>query len=360
MTQPTPHSIADFLGTVHVGSSQCHEQLTLWPLVRSAASPEIPYICLADALASGAARVDEVGDGSVPHVALANRGDVSVLVLFGEEIIGAKQNRVANASFLVAPKSEVVLDVSCVEQGRWSDRPGESFSLGENVISSALRKGMATRVESSRSSGRGFDADQQAVWTGISQRVDSMSNRSKTGAYRDYARSHEKVLKKMARHFQPIEGQVGFVAVRGERVDGVEAVGDPAVYARVHGRLLHAYTIDSVEGACAKSGKAKGVESLAPEDFLRRIASTGYQSGPSLGQGTDLRLGGGELSGCALECGGIVHLMVFPTPILDDHSFDRSGTSSGNGSGIGASGQGRTAASSGGRIRSRRWWGGRS
>jgi hypothetical protein len=274
-------------------------------------------------------------------VALVNRGDVSVLVLFGEEIVGAKQNRVANASFLVAPKSRVVLDVSCVERGRWSLRPGASFSMGEQVLSSTLRKGMATRVRRSRSAGGSFDADQGAVWFGVSERVEAMGNPSKTGAYRDYARSFGRDLDEMARHFQRIEGQVGFVAVRGNRVDGVEAVGDPAVYARVHDRLLRAYTIDAIDDARAESSKEKGVEFLAPEDFLRAIASSAYETGPSLGQGTDLRLSGEALGGCALECGGIVHLMAFPNPTHADRP------------GNGGPRRDRTSGCSG-RIRSRR------
>jgi hypothetical protein len=355
-TQSTQQPIADFLGSVHLGPSQNHKQLTLWPLIRAGVAPEIAHICLAEALESGAAQVDEVGGGgSVPHVALVNRGDVSVLVLFGEEIVGAKQNRVANASFLVAPKSRVVLDVSCVEQGRWSSRPGASFSMGEQVLSSTLRKGMATRVRRSRSAGGSFDADQGAVWFGVSERVEAMGSPSKTGAYRDYARSFGRDLDEMARHFQRIEGQVGFVAVRGNRVDGVEAVGDPAVYARVHDRLLRAYTIDAIDDthaesahaiddARAKSSTAKGVEFLAPEDFLRAIASSAYETGPSLGQGTDLRLSGEALGGCALECGGIVHLMAFPNPTHADRSGD------------GGPRRGRTSGDSGGRIRSRRFW----
>ena len=346
-TQPNPptrHPIADFLGSIHLGPSQNHKQLTLWPLIRAGVAPGIPYICLAEALESGAAQVDEVGGGSVPHVVLVNRGDVSVLVLFGEEIVGAKQNRVANASFLVAPKSRVVLEVSCVEQGRWSARPASAFSPGEQVISSALRKDMATRVSRSRSSGGSFDADQGAVWSDVSKRVRAMRNPSETGAYRDYARSLGQDLDEMARHFQQIEGQVGFVAVRGNRVDGVEAVGDPAVYARVHDRLLRAYTIDAIDGAHAESAPAKGAEFLAPEDFLRAIADSAYQTGPSLGQGTDLRLSGETVGGCALECGGIVHLMAFPNP-----------THAGR-SGNGESRGGRTTGDSGGRIRSRRWW----
>ena len=343
MTEPNPSVIANFLNSVHLGPSQSHKELTLWPLLRPSAGSEIPYICLAQALESGVAQVDEIGRGTVPHVALVNGGDTSVLVLFGEEIVGAKQNRVANASFLVAPKSRVVLDVSCVEQGRWTERPDASFSMGDHVVSSTLRKDMATRVERSRAGGGGFDADQCAVWSGVSARVGSMPNPSKTGAYRDYARSHQRDLDAMARHFRPVDGQVGFVAARGDRVEGVEVVGDPAVYVRVHDRLLHAYTIDALEGTPAGLAKEAGIPFLAPEVFLQRVASTTYESGPSLGQGTDLRLNG-DVSGCALDCGGMIHLMAFPTPSRADHP------------GNDASRRGRTASDSGGCIRSRRWW----
>ncbi len=344
MTQSIEHPIASFLDSVHLGPSQNHKQLTLWPLIRTRVTSGIPYICLADALASGAAQVDEIGGGSVPHVALANRGSTSVLVLFGEEIVGAKQNRVANASFMVAPKSRVVLDVSCVEQGRWSSRPSASFSMGEQVLSSSLRKDMAARVRRSRSAGGSFDADQGAVWSGVSKRVETMGSPSRTGAYRDYAHSLGRDLEEMARHFQPIEGQVGFVAVRGDRVDGVEAVGDSAVYAAVHDRLLRAYTIDAIDGTHAGSAPGQGVEFLTPEDFLRAIANSGCERSPSLGQGTDLRLSGESVGGCALECGDIVHLMAFPNPA---HTVRSSN---------GGVWRDRTTGNGSGRIRSRPWW----
>jgi hypothetical protein len=344
MTQATENPIADFISSVHLGPSQNHKQLTLWPLIRARVASKIPYICLAEAFDSGAAQIDEINGGSVPHVALVNRGSVSVLVLFGEEIVGAKQNRVANASFLVAPKSRVVLDVSCVEQGRWSSRPSASFSTGEQVLSSSMRRGMARRVSRSRSAGRGFDANQAAVWDGVSKRVGEMRSPSKTGAYRDYARSLGTDLQEMARHFQPIEGQVGFVAVRGDRVDGLEAVGDPAVYAEVHDRLLRAYTIDAIDGTHAESASGQGAEFLAPEDFLRAIASSAFERSPSLGQGTDLRLSGEAVGGCALECGEIVHLMAFS----NSNQTVRSGN--------GESRRGRATGNSSGRIFSRRWW----
>lgn len=51
---------------------------------------------------AGSLRVDEIDKGgSVSHVRVVNQGKRPVLFLFGEEIRGAKQNRVANATFLV-------------------------------------------------------------------------------------------------------------------------------------------------------------------------------------------------------------------------------------------------------------------
>ena len=57
--------------------------------------------------------------GSVPDLLVENRGDVRVLFLEGEELIGAKQNRILNTSVLVAAHTKVKIPVSCVERGRW-------------------------------------------------------------------------------------------------------------------------------------------------------------------------------------------------------------------------------------------------
>ena len=44
----------------------------------------------------------------------------SLLMLDGEELVGAKKNRVLNVTVLIAAQSDTVIPVSCVEQGRWS------------------------------------------------------------------------------------------------------------------------------------------------------------------------------------------------------------------------------------------------
>jgi len=165
--------ISSFLSRVSLAPRQAHKALCVWPLVRHSGAPSAGYRLLAEALARGEALVDEVGEsGTVPHVRVVNRGAAAVLVLFGEELRGAKQNRIANASFLVAPESDLVIDVSCVEHGRWARRCGAAFDTGHGVVSHAMRRKMAEQVRASRDSGHGFRADQGEVWDG-SERYDA-------------------------------------------------------------------------------------------------------------------------------------------------------------------------------------------
>jgi hypothetical protein len=81
---------------------------------------EPSYTVLETAIEAGTAVVEEVSEnGDVPHLAVTNNGPLPLLILEGEILIGAKQNRVVNVTVLVAAHSRFTLPVSCVEQGRW-------------------------------------------------------------------------------------------------------------------------------------------------------------------------------------------------------------------------------------------------
>ena len=175
MTQPhsDPQPLSDFLS--HPPRPAPGPQVAHSVAARveddGAATPAGPaYIALGTALAKGDVLVDEVDEsGSVPHVRVTNMGDVAVLFLFGEEIRGAKQNRVANASFLVPEKSDVVLDVSCVEAGRWNRASGARFEGSDEMLAPSLRRKMSqerhpvtrSRRELLRRPGRGVGPDQR-------------------------------------------------------------------------------------------------------------------------------------------------------------------------------------------------------
>ena len=251
------HAVADLLASVHLAPRQAHKALTIWPLLRRPGAPPAPdCISLSEALESGACVLDEVSEhGAVPHARLDNHGEKAVLVIFGEELLGAKQNRIANASFLVAPATSVVLDVSCVEHGRWSRPANARFRAGEQIVSHKIRQKMQAKVAFSVASSGRFDADQHEVWEQVAKRVEGAQAESRSGAYQDYTRKRTTDLAQVLDSFHTVEDQVGFVAAIGDEVVGLEAVASPALLRSLFPKLLRGYAIDAIDAALA-AGKA--------------------------------------------------------------------------------------------------------
>ena len=123
---------------VRVGEPVRCQSLSVFPLFDGQQTP-VEYLLSDEGIGSGSVTVEEVSEGgSVPDLLVENKGDVRVLFLEGEELVGAKQNRVLNTSVLIAAKSKVKIPVSCVEQGRWRYRSKHFGSSGSHS-SSKLR-----------------------------------------------------------------------------------------------------------------------------------------------------------------------------------------------------------------------------
>ncbi|HOF39591.1 MAG TPA: HIRAN domain-containing protein, partial [Candidatus Hydrogenedentes bacterium] len=108
------------LAELEIGEGLHYRNATVFPLYL-ANGHERTYVLLEEALEAGTADVTETSHhGTVPEILIRNRGDRPILLPEGEILTGAKQNRVINITILVAAQSELVVPVSCVEQGRWS------------------------------------------------------------------------------------------------------------------------------------------------------------------------------------------------------------------------------------------------
>ncbi len=108
------------LGSILAGRPQSHGALTVIPILAPMqAEPE--WLTLAEA--GDRVPITEVGEeGSVPDLKVANQGDLPLLLLDGEQLVSAKQNRILNMTVLWAAQAEVNIPVSCVERGRWGYR----------------------------------------------------------------------------------------------------------------------------------------------------------------------------------------------------------------------------------------------
>ena len=89
-------------GKIHLGDAVIYRNLTILPLYRKTTGGELDYYSLKEGLANGTVEITEISEGgSVPNLKVKNSADKPVLILDGEELIGAKQNRIANTTILV-------------------------------------------------------------------------------------------------------------------------------------------------------------------------------------------------------------------------------------------------------------------
>ena len=181
----------DFLEGIKVGAKQSHKNMTLYCLL-AAKEADVDFMTLDEALDSGALTITEMDEsGSVPELRVTNRSDQKVLMLDGEELVGAKQNRVLNVTVLIAPQSETVIPVSCVEQGRWSYRSGE-FASARRAMSADLKKKKARSVRDNLRAAGSFASAQGMVWQEIDAKFVRMAAApSPTMALSDLCESHE-------------------------------------------------------------------------------------------------------------------------------------------------------------------------
>jgi len=167
---PTPQAL---LNDIRTGPPVVCKNLELVPLSRNEPpGSAIDYILAAEALDRGILRVAEVDEaGSVPELRAVSEADVAILLLDGEELIGAKQNRILNTDVLLRPQAKKMIPVSCVEQGRWRHtRPDcgpEARAKDSGPAGQSGDRGCATKLAETGSKASGAA---QEIGTVASQR----------------------------------------------------------------------------------------------------------------------------------------------------------------------------------------------
>ncbi|HPW17725.1 MAG TPA: hypothetical protein PLP83_05035 [Candidatus Aminicenantes bacterium] len=313
-------SVETYLLEMELGAGQSFENMTVFGLLRARdGGPE--YITLREALERGAFTITEVSEGgSVPELMVANKGDVAVLILDGEELQGAKQNRILNTTILVAPKSTVKVPVSCVEQGRWSYRD-RLFVESGNIMHREMRMLNVQKVSESLRTARQFRSDQGEIWGKVEELQAELAVPSVTAAMKDVYDAKGADLDGYLKSFSLAEGAKGILAFVDGRPAGLDFVSSEAAFATLFPKLVKSYAMEAMLATeRRKRGRGKGDAGRAPAKpaadearaFLKLAASCQEKRYESIGLGWSYRYQGPGVVGSALAFNDkVVHMAFF-------------------------------------------------
>ena len=288
--------IKNYLLNIELGKPQKFKNMGIIPLSTSV-NHDPEYITLKEALDKNQLTVKEVSHGgSVPELKVINNAEIAILLLDGEELVGAKQNRVLNTTILLKKKSETVIPVSCTEHGRWS-YVSEEFTDSGTVMSPKIRMLKARSVSASLHESRQYSSDQGAVWDAIDEMSAEAGVSSSTGAMKDVFESKLKELDEYLKVFKCVPNQKGMLVLLNGEVVGLDIVSREAAYKVLHAKLVKSYAMEAIlqkkeNGAKSKNDKAKA--------FINEASVCGEKKYESIGNGWDYRYEGKKVVGSAL------------------------------------------------------------
>ena len=281
--------------------------------------PDPNHFMLEEALAEGYLKVEEVDEGgSVPELVVVNDSDNFVLLLDGEEVAGAKQNRVLNTTILLDKRSRTKVPVSCTEQGRWAYN-SKNFSHSGNIMSSKLRRRKTRTVTQSLRACKSFASNQGEVWDSIAEIHAEAGTSSKTGAMKDAFEDRQEQLKEYTDAIAPVENQVGLLVFIDDKPAGLDLFARPRSFSKVASQLTQSYAMDALTSRDKKESGTVTIEDAS--GFLSKLEELKEDPFDSIGIGSDFRYEGPQRNGTALLVEETpVHAAFFST--ADDSEAD--------------------------------------
>lgn len=311
-------SLSSFVEAVKFQEPQQKENLTIFPLLINGEEKETPgYLLLEEALKTGKLEIGELGrEGRVNTVLMLNNAEVPVLILDGEEVLGAKQNRMANATILVPAGEKVEIPVSCVERGRWR-YSSPAFEKAGAFGYSNLRRQKAQQVSQSLKFERGFQADQGAIWEEIDRKQACMGTSSDTDALHAVYENYREELENFIENLQPTTGQSGIAIFINNRFVCLDIFECPETLRKLWAKLLKSYALEAFEARKEKKSTAKA----DLQAVLNAVAKSECSTRRSVGLGNDLRLSGPGVIGAGLVWEDrLLHLSIFEN--MEDNDRD--------------------------------------
>ena len=267
------------------------------------------YLTLKEAMVQDLLKITELNDsGAVPELKVMNKAEIPVLILDGEELIGAKQNRIVNTSILLREEFETIIPVSCVEQGRWS-YTSKNFQDSDRIASSYLRNVKSTSVKQSVESSGEYLSDQSAVWNEVHKLQAKMEVNSPTSAMGDVYDAKSMDLQEFVKAFEIMEGQKGLLVFVDNEIIGLDVVSNESAYKYLHEKLIKSYALDSM---VPNKNIKSDINIDMADEFIKEIIKSNESKNESVGYGFDYRFASPLYTGSSLVYKNeVIHVSFF-------------------------------------------------
>ncbi|MBN1363330.1 MAG: hypothetical protein JW976_00860 [Syntrophaceae bacterium] len=293
---------------IKFGDIQLHNHVAVIPIISTNQSGT-DYFTMKEAMERNLITVTEVSEGgNVPELKVSNRAEKPVLLLDGEELAGAKQNRVLNTTILLKENSETIIPVSCTEHGRWSYRSAH-FEESGYMMSAKLRRVKNESVHQNLKYSRAFRSDQGRVWDEIAHEACDFNLSSPTEAMRDVHEAKKEDMDGYLEQFPLAIDQNGLVVIVNGEVVGLDMVSRKEAFGILHPKLIKSYVMDSL---VVKPKKGNYNYQKKTDAFLKKIVNCRESMFESVGYGRDFRYEGNRIVGSALvHADAVIHMAFF-------------------------------------------------
>lgn len=286
----------EYISNLDLGPVKEFGKMAVIPLFSQKNGPD--YLTLKEAMEEDLLIITEVDESAVVgELKVKNLADIPVLLLDGEEIIGAKQNRILNSTILIAGGSEILIPVSCTEQGRWSYR-SKRFTDSDVIAAHRVRRTKSDTVRNSLKNEGKFRSNQYAVWNEIDEIFCDSGVSSKTRAMKDIYKARRKNLHQYKDAFPCYENQKGLIVLINGDIAGFEIISSEKAYKLLHGKLIKSYAMDAITKEPSKKLKKNKLKEA--KLFLEISKKSEETRHKSVGYGCDHRFEGDSLIGSSL------------------------------------------------------------
>ncbi len=192
---------------------------------------------------------------AVNSLTVQNKSDKDIYLMQGDVVTGGNQDRIIAEDQIIVARSIQDVPVFCVEKSRWHYREHEvdendpesthkrkifAFSGYYNVAANDLRRTVRTTQ------------DQSSVWTKVGEFTAKNNAPSETHTYaalegsESFTTQRDSYMNFFKGKLESMENCVGFVAVSGNEIIGVDLFGHPNLFQKQADGLLNGYVADAI------------------------------------------------------------------------------------------------------------------